>query len=207
MRPGPESRTPMSSRPRQNQEATALTAALAKTKQSSLRCPFCHDHLDPNMASIDCQECHARHHLACWQEFGERCASCQILAPQRPIPSQSRHAASCEVCGCHHPALHDDRYGEQKQMCLEHACRHFESQLNLGDFKISLAIALFIISWAFLLATLAFFTAVLAGLPISALFGLTLASVQSRKRDARRQIQEFLAASSETSRDSRLRVP
>jgi hypothetical protein len=39
------------------------------------RCPFCHDEATRE-ASVACQGCLARHHQACWEEGGARCAAC-----------------------------------------------------------------------------------------------------------------------------------
>lgn len=47
------------------------------TKQSPLRCPFCHESVDVEAGDVVvCEGCLARHHGACWAESGA-CSACQ----------------------------------------------------------------------------------------------------------------------------------
>jgi len=40
------------------------------------RCPFCHDAVSRGESLVVCRECHAFHHLLCYEE-GAGCAACQ----------------------------------------------------------------------------------------------------------------------------------
>lgn len=54
------------------------------------RCPFCHEDVAPEGATV-CEGCLARHHVACWEEGGH-CSSCSgdkpLRAPRPPLTEQ-----------------------------------------------------------------------------------------------------------------------
>lgn len=51
-----------------------------RSKQSPLRCPFCHEDVEVETQEwVACQACLGRHHASCWSEAGA-CASCQETA-------------------------------------------------------------------------------------------------------------------------------
>lgn len=57
------------------------------------RCPFCHDACAADQENIVCNDCLARHHAACWDEAGDRCAGCGG-APARTAESTRALAAA-----------------------------------------------------------------------------------------------------------------
>ncbi len=55
------------------------------------RCPFCHDDVQAEDEKHGCATCMAWHHLECWRESGERCATCghselEVLPDEHDVP-------------------------------------------------------------------------------------------------------------------------
>jgi hypothetical protein len=68
----------------ERQKSERGSEAEVRIAASPVRCPFCHDDVNPTGADwVACQACLARHHSSCWKE-SEKCAACQRSAVMGP---------------------------------------------------------------------------------------------------------------------------
>lgn len=59
-----------------------------------VRCPFCHESIEPSEDKVACNGCMGWHHAACWSEHSgcSACSSTQAAAPREEVASAPRGA-------------------------------------------------------------------------------------------------------------------